>query len=50
MIMMSKLSIAAYDTDGNIDMTKLEPIHPGEIFKLDFMDPLRLPAESLLEL
>ena len=48
--MTSKLSIAADVTDGDIDMTKLEPIHPGEILKRDFMDPLSLPAESLFEL
>ena len=43
----SKLSIAADVTEGGIDMTKLEPIHPGEILKCDFMDPLSLSAESL---
>ena len=50
MLMTSKLSIAADVTDGDIDMTKLEPIHPGKILKRDFMDPLSLPAESLFEL
>ena len=44
MLMTSKLSIAADVTDGDIGMTKLEPIHPGEISKRDFTDPLSLPA------
>lgn len=43
----SKLSITTDVTEGDIDMTKLEPIHPGEILKCDFMDPLSLSAESL---
>ena len=28
-------------------MTRLEPIHPGEILKHDFMDPFGLPATAL---
>ncbi len=50
MLMTSKSPIAADVTDGDIGMTKLEPIHPGEILKWDFMDPLSLPAEALFEL
>ncbi len=43
----SKLSITTDVTEGNIEMTKPEPIHPGEILKCGFMDPLSLSAESL---
>ncbi len=28
-------------------MTRLEPVHPGEILKYDFMDPLGLSATAL---
>ena len=28
-------------------MTKLEPIHPGEVLKCDFMEPLGLSATAL---
>ncbi len=28
-------------------MTALEPVHPGEILKYDFMEPLELSATSL---
>ena len=28
-------------------MTALEPVHPGEILKHDFMEPLELSATSL---
>ena len=28
-------------------MTRLEPVHPGEILKYDFMDPLALSATAL---
>lgn len=28
-------------------MTRLEPVHPGEILKHDFMDPWRLSATAL---
>ena len=45
--MTLKSSITTDLTEGDIDMTKLEPIHPGEILKYDFMDPLSLSAETL---
>lgn len=45
--MTSKSSITTDAAEGDIDMTKLEPIHPGEILKCDFMDPLNLSAETL---
>ena len=47
MHMTSKSSIADDFAEGDIDMTKLETVHPGEILKRDFMDPLSLSAESL---
>ena len=28
-------------------MTRLDPVHPGEILKYDFMEPLELSATSL---
>ena len=28
-------------------MTRLEPVHPGEVLKQDFMEPLALSATSL---
>lgn len=45
--MTLKSSITTDVVEGDIDMTKLEPIHPGEILKCDFMDPLSLSAETL---
>lgn len=45
--MTLKSSTTTDVVEGDIDMTKLEPIHPGEILKCDFMDPLSLSAETL---
>ena len=30
-------------------MTRLEPVHPGEVLKHDFMDPFALSATALAE-
>lgn len=45
--MTLKSSTTTDVVEGDIDMTKLEPIHPGKILKCDFMDPLSLSAETL---
>lgn len=30
-------------------MNRLEPVHPGEVLKLDFMEPLALSATALAQ-
>ncbi len=30
-------------------MTRLEPVHPGEVLRLDFMEPLALSATALAQ-
>ena len=44
---MSRLSTIIDPVQGGATMTRLDPVHPGEVLKHDFMEPFALSATAL---